>query len=317
MDGDEKEEVPVDSKSERSKQGYYRCMTNDADLFEAMEEKYSKYISKTYLEHCIHSFNTQMNEGMNNSVAKYAPKGKHYGATKSLLTRVFIAAGVQLVGHHFFWEACYALLEVKPSIQLECHLLKIDRHRVIQFHRDHNYENMAKRKRLEHEKLRLELQKQRDDFERNATYESQTGCADDSLPTTVATNMCIHRVMGCSGAKGHKTNRSQHCRYSGLKSDELAAALTEWNGNPGNVGGSDSVSIATPKITQTGTNHCIHSNMGCGGAKGHKTNRSTHCRYVGLNTLQLEAARGEWETSHGEEGDLAEMATSISRITGT
>ena len=102
IDGDEKEEVPVDSKSERSKQGYYRCMTKDADLFEAMKEKYSKYISKTYLEHCIHSFDTQMNEGMNNSVAKYTSIEKHYKATKSLLTRVFIADGVQLVGHHFF-----------------------------------------------------------------------------------------------------------------------------------------------------------------------------------------------------------------------
>ena len=53
-------------------------MVDDKVLYEAMKQKYAKYISREYLQHCQHSFDTQINEGINNSVSSYANKGKHY-----------------------------------------------------------------------------------------------------------------------------------------------------------------------------------------------------------------------------------------------
>ena len=120
---DEENTIPaVDDHAERSKKTYYRSKIEDEPLYKAMQSKYDKYISKEYLQHCQHSFDTQVNEGMNNSVASYANKGKHYGGTSSLLTRVYIAAGIQLVGYHHFWTSCITALEVKIPCQLHLHL---------------------------------------------------------------------------------------------------------------------------------------------------------------------------------------------------
>ena len=41
---------------------------------------------------------------MNTSVASYAPKGKTYSLTNSLLCRVSIAAGVSNLGYERFWK---------------------------------------------------------------------------------------------------------------------------------------------------------------------------------------------------------------------
>lgn len=50
-------------------------MMGDAKLFNTMKD----------LEYCKHVLNTQMNQGMNNSIAKYTKKGICYGATNVFL----------------------------------------------------------------------------------------------------------------------------------------------------------------------------------------------------------------------------------------
>ena len=187
-----------------------------------MQSKYDKHISKEYLQHCQHSFDTQVNEGMNNSVASYANKGKHYGGTSSLLTRVYISAGIQLVGYHHFWTACLTALEVEIPRQLQVHLLQLDKVKVARYHRDHDFKNKAKRKRLEHEKFTKEYQDWQKDVARNATYASRTGCDDNtpsqpSQPSQPPPSTCIHSAFGCDGKKGHKTARSKHCVYHSSK----------------------------------------------------------------------------------------------------
>ena len=74
-----------------------------------MKERYAKYITYDFLKQCRHELDTQMNEGMDNSVVYYARKGQNYSATSSLETRVYIAAGVQLISYHFFGQARYNL----------------------------------------------------------------------------------------------------------------------------------------------------------------------------------------------------------------
>ena len=51
------------------------------------------------------------NEALNTSVAAFAPKGKTYSMTNSLLARVSIAAGVSIAGHEKFWKNVAAELE--------------------------------------------------------------------------------------------------------------------------------------------------------------------------------------------------------------
>ena len=121
-------------KRKRGKKTYYRSMVDDAELYEAMVKKYGKYISKKYLLQCQHSFDNQINEEMNNSIAAYTGKDKHYAGTSSLITRVLIADGVHLVGCHHFWISCFKLLEVTIMYQLHSHLLSLDKEEVIRYH---------------------------------------------------------------------------------------------------------------------------------------------------------------------------------------
>ena len=104
------------SPSERDDKGYYRSKVTDALLYAAMKEKYVKYISIEYLTQCCHIYDTQLNEGMNRSVCKYVQKGTNFCRTTSLITRVHVAAGIHLVGNHFFWVTIMRLLNLSIPI---------------------------------------------------------------------------------------------------------------------------------------------------------------------------------------------------------
>ena len=169
------------------------------------------------MSQCRHEFDTQMNEGMNNSVAFYANKGSNYCGTTSLLTRVMTAAGIQLLGHHRFWTTALDMLHVTATPQLECFLLDQDKRNVAKYFRNHDHKNMARRNKLYHEKFRDEYVKSQQDAKRNAVYKSKTGC-----DVRVGTNECVHRMFGCGGNKKHKTGRSKSCLYHGVGADTLS-----------------------------------------------------------------------------------------------
>lgn len=102
----------VDDKEGRNKKAYYWPMVDKTELYAIMVEIYDKCTSKEYLLHCQHIFDTQRNEGINNKIAAYAGKGKHYAGTSSIINRVLIADGVHLVRYHHFWIFCFNLFEV-------------------------------------------------------------------------------------------------------------------------------------------------------------------------------------------------------------
>ena len=104
-----------------------------------MKIKYAKYISEECLGHCRHSFDTQVNKGMKNSIVTYAGKEKHHSGTSSLLTCVLVAAGVQLVGYHHFWTSVLNLLQVKIPHQLHLHCLVVDKEEAVLFHCNHKF----------------------------------------------------------------------------------------------------------------------------------------------------------------------------------
>ena len=93
----------LDASVKREQTGYYRSKIEDADLYERLKKKYEYYISKEMLEMCAHEYDTQVNEGMNTCIARYAPKTRTYSKSVSLQTRVMIAVCIFLVGYHYFW----------------------------------------------------------------------------------------------------------------------------------------------------------------------------------------------------------------------
>ena len=102
--------------SERDNKGYYRCKVADRELYDKMKKKYSRYVSREFLTHFSHQYDTQLNKRMNISVAKYVTKGTNIFTTTSLITYVHIAAGIQLVGNHFLWVEIIQALDISvPS----------------------------------------------------------------------------------------------------------------------------------------------------------------------------------------------------------
>ena len=138
---EEKEGATSASPSERDDKGYYRCKKADSILYKAMKKKYSKYITNDYLSQCCHLYDTQVNEGLNRSVAKYVPKGTNFCTTTSLVTRVFTAAGIQLVGNHFFWVQVMKLLGLLIPVQMELYLFDLDKRKLRYFCSEHDFAN--------------------------------------------------------------------------------------------------------------------------------------------------------------------------------
>ena len=69
-----------------------------------------------------HSYDTQKNEAMNNSVASYAPKSKTFSLSNSLECRVAIAAGVQICGYTCLWSKIFDSLELSMDDNLRASL---------------------------------------------------------------------------------------------------------------------------------------------------------------------------------------------------
>ena len=119
--------------------------------------KYNRYISEEILEQCIHEYNKQKNEGMNTCVAKYTPKNKTYCKSILLEARVKVAAGIYMVGYHFFRTQVMTLLEIEISTNFEVYLLQRDKNKIKKWVREHLYSQKAKIKEREHTKLCKEL----------------------------------------------------------------------------------------------------------------------------------------------------------------
>ena len=88
---------------ERNDRGYYRCKVKDKQLYEEIKQAYSRFVTPQMLKQLNHPWSTQKNEALNMSVSSYVPKVKHYSGTDSLLARVSITAGCQVVGYAAFW----------------------------------------------------------------------------------------------------------------------------------------------------------------------------------------------------------------------
>ena len=59
---------------------------------------YSPCITPENMKQVYHWWNTQKNKAINTYVTSYAPKGKTYSKNNSLLSRVSIAGGIQILG---------------------------------------------------------------------------------------------------------------------------------------------------------------------------------------------------------------------------
>ena len=87
---------------------YYRCKIADKKLREQIWKVLEPCIRPHRLMELLHSWDTQLNEAMNQIVVKYAPKHKCLGTTMALSHPVHVAIGIQHLGHFEFWDRDYS-----------------------------------------------------------------------------------------------------------------------------------------------------------------------------------------------------------------
>ena len=103
------------------------------------------FISREKMEMLNHNKDTSLNEALNNSVMSFAPKNKCFSGTKSLEARVCIAMGVNIVGHHKFWQLVFDRLGINMTESLNCVLRKKDEFLKYKKLRDQQGKNKLKR----------------------------------------------------------------------------------------------------------------------------------------------------------------------------
>ena len=63
-------------RKEEGSQSHYRCKEKDKELYTQIWKAYRPFTTPTRLKESLHDFDTQKNEAMNASIAKYATKTK-------------------------------------------------------------------------------------------------------------------------------------------------------------------------------------------------------------------------------------------------
>ena len=80
-----------------------------------MSEIWEKLTTDERLKECMHPFDSQINEALNTSVGKYAPKGRTYCTSMSLANRVLIAMGTHNLGYLQYWTRVFESLQLDMS----------------------------------------------------------------------------------------------------------------------------------------------------------------------------------------------------------
>ena len=217
---------------ERFNEKYYRCKVKHQKLYEDMKIALEPYLTSEMLSMLNHTWDTQVNEGMNNSVAAYAPKNRHYSATGSLKSRVAVAAGVQIVGYYKYWKAVFEELNLLMDEQLTKHLKSRDEKREMKDKYQKSKKGKTAKSKSNFRKLHYAQQQYQDAVKGDTAY--QSGIALKSARGAVKkrarksreiedaegnkTKICIYHHPNFCTKTGHDSARHPYC-FAHNKSD--------------------------------------------------------------------------------------------------
>ena len=225
------------TKEDHELEGYYRCKTKNAKLYKQFTKIYRQFTSEERLRECMHPYDTQLNEAMNTSVHRYAPKGRTYCSTMSLTNRVMIALGVRNAGYYGYWSRVFAKMKLPMSPNLEAYLKNKDKKKKRKRNYESSLERRIKRAKIRNDKMKEEIQKQMKDSKQGATYGAGVAIETISnLPSFVVSDdqelkgkksqKCP--FVGCTGTN-HKTNGSKSCVYHHCNTEkELIEAMKNY-----------------------------------------------------------------------------------------
>ena len=227
---EQKEYVPKEGKE-------IFCKKENKREYEQMVKAVERFQTDENIKECLHSFDTQYNESLNMSVARYVPKFKHFGTTMSLESRVRCVIGVHNLGYSKFYLTLLTNLGcLGKSDEYRLLLTGITRISNTKLKNKHFKQTTAYKRRRKHgqqSKTKQQLYEEGiDRANRIGTYESGIAILGDDddddeqqqRQDTRQSNL-LHShppkkknrtslaVCSLCGLSGHKTSRSKACKF--------------------------------------------------------------------------------------------------------
>ena len=210
------------------------CKKEDKREYEQMCLAVERFQTDENIKECLHSYDTQYNESLNMSVARYVPKFKHYGTTMSLESRVRCVLGVHNSGYSNFYLTLLTFLGCLGKSD-DYRLLFSGIHRIsntklktkvfkqtAKYKRKRKHGQMARTKQQLYEEGVDRANKMgtyesgiavlRDDEQQQQQDKRQSSNASESSKRT-KTKSTNPTICSLCGLKGHKTNRSKSCKF--------------------------------------------------------------------------------------------------------
>jgi len=205
---------------------FYRCKTKDDKLYEWLQQKLARFLTLDALKEVGHGMDALMNESFNNTAGWLAPKNKVYSGSLSLRNRIDIAIAITTLGLKLFYERVLHGFGIAITEDVNHFLLIIDNKRNKRIAKTKTNEAKKSRQEKFHQKLKAHTEDAttarakaegtympgigmdggyvEDDFTNNRKRKRST-------TTTRTTPVC---PLPLCGLKGHKTVRSQKCKYN-------------------------------------------------------------------------------------------------------
>jgi hypothetical protein len=221
---------PADERCDRNNPEFtkkYRNMDNqdDSDLLAHVMKITEHIFTDAALRQIHHPYDSQKNEALNTSVAKYAPKNKVYGRTPSLRSRVYFVGGVNSVGLHNFVARVSDDIGIsnlpKSAVQFLKRRTAQDQKRI---ERERKTEVKKKRSANRVEKIRISSAEHQKDKQKASGYRSGMALDDQTdanAPTFVAETVKKKRKLTCSACGGdHRCDNKKKCAKYGPAPDD-------------------------------------------------------------------------------------------------
>jgi hypothetical protein len=222
---------------------FYRCKVKDAKLYACLQDLIARFVTLECLKELAHSFDTQVNESLNNTIAWLAPKNKCYGGSQSLSNRVSIAIGMNSIGLSKTFARIFKALSITMTPNVEHFLSVRQTNRQKRIDKCKTSEKKKERNKSIFDKIRKDevVRRQGERKKKDAAiYKSGMHMADDNDdedagPPRAKKPKTNHKDSICPhcGRKGHVQKRSKQClHYSGKpKQSDIPTAAAAQNNN--------------------------------------------------------------------------------------
>ena len=189
---------------------FYRDVTKDAALFEALNGIVSKYTTTERLKEVAHNFDTNPNESMNNIIAWIAPKNKCYSGSASLTTRIGVAISTQSMGFEDFFVLLFSRLGIAMTKGTKYWLEMQEKRRELKKANAKLLSTKRHRQTKHYEKVREKTVKAKEDIANDTGYYKGAGIEAEEIDDGKPKKKKARQACKC-GYWSHQRSNSLLC----------------------------------------------------------------------------------------------------------